>query len=309
MSKFPSIANAADSTSILLRRCAAELSSDFAFDRPVMVSRAPGRLDVMGGIADYTGSMVCEFPLDRETVVISQERADRELQIFSFNCLDAYQPFAFRISFEALASHSAESLRAQCAADGLSWAAYMAGCAFILHDRGLVDLRDPRVPGLNLAVYSTVPPGAGISSSAALEVATMLNLRARWCAATPRSAELDDPVRLASLCQQVENRVVGAPCGIMDQITSLMGRSGELLRMVCQPHELLAPLAIPPGMRIVGIDSAIRHHVGADSYVRTRCAAFMAHRIILQTMRDMGQAAGAAGKRSDARISRQPRSG
>ena len=69
----------------LLARTRAELSAEFDFARPMRVSRAPGRLDVMGGIADYTGSLVCEATLDRAAAVVLQERADRELQLFSFN--------------------------------------------------------------------------------------------------------------------------------------------------------------------------------------------------------------------------------
>lgn len=281
-----------DPVTTLLNRCATELSAEIAPDRPAIVSRAPGRLDVMGGIADYTGSMVCEFPLDRATAVISQERADRQLRIFSFNCFDAHQPSTFCISLEALATQSAETLRREFAAEGQTWAAYLIGCAYVLHDRGFSDLNDPRVPGLTLAVYSTVPAGAGISSSAALEAATMMNLRARWFGNAPRRAELDDPIQLARLCQLAENQVVGAPCGIMDQVTSLLGQSGKLLRMVCQPHEMLPALALPPGMRVIGIDSGVRHRVAGGAYIQTRCAAFMAHRIMLETMRDMGRSAG-----------------
>ncbi|MGB7158794.1 MAG: hypothetical protein WBD40_12045, partial [Tepidisphaeraceae bacterium] len=103
-----------------------------------------------------------------------------------------------------------------------------------------------------------------------------------------------DPMRLASLCQSVENRIVGAPCGIMDQVSSCYGNVGSLLRMVCQPHELLAPVQLPPGVRVIGINSNVKHSVGGGMYGRTRCAAFMAHRIILDQMRQFGQKAGRA---------------
>src|SRR5436305_8303592 len=95
----------------LLRRLRAELSDSFPPDRPIRVSRAPGRLDVMGGIADYTGSLVCEATLDRAAAVALQERDDRQVQVFSFNLLDEHVPFTLRISLDALADASAESLR------------------------------------------------------------------------------------------------------------------------------------------------------------------------------------------------------
>jgi galactokinase len=248
----------------------------------------------MGGIADYTGSLVCEATLDRAAAVALRERDDRELQVFSFNLFDEHLPFTFRMSLDALASASVDDLRREFAEPGRKWAGYLAGCLFVLHESKVIDLRDPKHKGLNLALYSTVPLGAGVSSSAAIEVATMMNLGEHFSALP---ITLDGPrnragVLLAELCQQVENRIVGAPCGIMDQVTSCLGESGSLLRMVCQPHELLPPMRLPPGVRVIGINSNVKHSVGGGMYGRTRCAAFMAHRIILEQMRAFGRRAG-----------------
>lgn len=282
-----------DPVPALLERTRAELAASFDFARPMRVSRAPGRLDVMGGIADYTGSLVAEATLDRAAALVLQERADRELQIFSFNLFDEHRPFTFRISLDALAGSSVDDLRREFAAPGRQWAAYIAGCLFILHEQGYIDLNDPAISGLNLAVLSTVPLGAGVSSSAALEVATMLNFVDHFALRDPsRQKRIADGLVLASLSQQVENRIVGAPCGIMDQVTCCLGKSGSLLRMVCQPHQLQAPLPLPPGVRVVGINSKVKHSVGGGAYGRTRCAAFIGHKIILETMREMGNAAG-----------------
>src|SRR4051794_39793357 len=95
-----------DPVPTLLRRLRAELSADFPPGRPIRLSRAPGRLDVMGGVADYTGSMVCEMPLDRAAAVALAPRDDRQLQVFSFNLFDEHKPFTLRIPLDALASHS-----------------------------------------------------------------------------------------------------------------------------------------------------------------------------------------------------------
>ncbi len=229
-----------DPVPTLLSRVRSELPADFG-GRPVCVSRAPGRLDVMGGIADYTGSLVCEMPLDRAAAVALAPRDDGNLQVFSFNLYDVHKPITFRIPVRALAEYPAEVLRREFGESGRRWAGYMAGCLAVLQSRGLVDLRQaPATTGLNLAVYSTVPAGAGVSSSAALEVATMMGL-VSWYG-------LGDlqPMLVAAMCQDVENRIVGAPCGIMDQVTSCYGKHGELLRMVCQPHELQPSLPVPP---------------------------------------------------------------
>jgi len=242
----------------------AELRNDFAAGKPIRVSRAPGRLDVMGGIADYTGSMVCQMPLDRAAAVAMQDRDDRQLQIISFNLRDEQKPFTFHLPLDVLATRSVNELRRDFAKPGQKWAAYVAGCVVALNTQKRVIERMPR--GLTVALYSTVPAGAGVSSSAAIEVATMTAL------ADHLSVHLT-PMETAELCQWAENHVVGAPCGIMDQVTSCAGEAGALLRMICQPHELQPFLRLPDGIRVLGINSNVKHDVGGPAYTRTRFAA------------------------------------
>jgi len=322
-----------DPVPTLLARVRAELAVDFRPDRPIRISRAPGRLDVMGGIADYTGSLVCEATLNLAAAVALQGRDDRFVQVFSFNLFDDHRPFTFRIPLDALAEHSADTLRKEFNQSGRRWAGYLAGCLFMLHEQGFVDLKDPTLKGVNIALYSTVALGAGISSSAAIEVATMMNLADHYGVArghgrgnrgdartasdqefpidksaatddglrTTRSVNVPDisatgrtlsPLSLASMCQQVENRIVGAPCGIMDQVSSCFGEAGSLLRMVCQPHEIQPALHLPAGVRVMGINSNVNHSVGGGMYGRTRCAAFMGHKMILENMRTLGARSG-----------------
>ncbi len=273
----------------LLSRLRAELPGQVDFSRPLRVARAPGRLDVMGGIADYTGSLVCELPLDRAAALVVQARTDSIVKVVSFNLIDERKPFTFQMPIQMLARDSA-SVRVEFDETGRKWAAYFLGCFWALHKWGYADSSTPNAPGFNIATYSTVPPGAGVSSSAAIEVATMLALREHFLGAT--SSAVMGPMQLAELCQSVENQIVGAPCGIMDQVTSCLGQSGRLLRMICQPHELQEPLEIPPGVRFVGINSGVRHDIVGSAYARTRCAAFMAHKIIIEKMRQVGTAAG-----------------
>jgi L-arabinokinase len=241
----------------------------------------------MGGIADYTGSLVCEGTLDRAAAVALAPRGDREVQVFSFNLFDEHRPFTLRMSLDALAGSSLAQLRAGFDEPGRKWAGYLVGCLFVLHEAGLVDLRDPRHAGIDLALYSTVPLGAGVSSSAAIEVATMMNLRDHF-----GLGEALDPMRLAVLCQRVENQVVGAPCGIMDQVSSCAGRAGALIKLLCQPHELQGAIELPAGVRVLGINTNVKHSVGGGQYGRTRCAAFMGHRMILAKMEEVGRRRG-----------------
>lgn len=281
----PSALRDTDPVPTLLSRLRAELSADFVPSKPIRVSRAPGRLDVMGGIADYTGSLVCEYPLDRAAAVAIQNRDDRQLQIFSFNLFDEHKPFTFRIPLDALASQPVEVLRREFNQPGRRWAAYVAGCLMALHAHH--NVIDDLECGMNIAVYSTVPMGAGVSSSAALEVATMMNLYDHLPVLGMRA-----PGDLAALCQWAENQVVGSPCGIMDQIASCQGEAGMLLRMICQPANMQPPLELPEGVHVFGISSNVKHDVCGPAYTRTRCAAFMGHRIILDQMRRMGQSMG-----------------
>jgi L-arabinokinase len=151
------------------------------------------------------------------------------------------------------------------------WAAYVAGAFLVLmRERGL-DFRR----GADILVGSDVPEGKGVSSSAALEVATMGALAAAY------GVDLA-PAETAFLCQKVENLVACAPCGVMDQMASACGEDGRLLAILCQPGEVRGSLALPEGLAVWGVDSGIRHSVGGADYGTVRTAAFMGYRIIAE---------------------------
>lgn len=253
----------------------------YASGAPVHVSRAPGRLDVMGGIADYSGSLVLEGTLSEATVCGAQLRADRMVHVRSLNAVDeGFEPdvhVPLEDLLPATGSDPYGRVRAQGRADERRrWAAYVVGAFTVLVAEGVIR-RFER--GATIAVRSDVPLGAGVSSSAALEVAAVMALNAAY--------GLDIPgLRLAALCQMVENRVVGAPCGIMDQVTSALGEEGALLALRCQPHELEGTVALPEGIRVVGLDTRVKHSVGGSRYTDTRIGAFMGERIVSHAMMD-----------------------
>ena len=149
------------------------------------------------------------------------------------------------------------------------WAAYVVGVLVVLaRERGLeLDC------GLRILIDSRVPEGKGVSSSAALEVAAMQ-------AVTGLLGVTLEAAELARLCQMVENYVVGAPCGIMDQMTSALGRADSLLALLCQPAEVQGFVPLPPSVGFWGIDSGIRHAVSGSDYTSVRTGAFMGYRII-----------------------------
>ena len=241
---------------------------------PLVVARAPGRLDVMGGIADYSGSLVLELPLAAATFVAAQGTSTECVIVRSLATSGTDMDAEVAIPLETLAPDgapldyaTAHSLFAASART--RWAAYVVGTLIVLaRERGIAIRR-----GVRLLVDSTVPLGKGVSSSAALEVAAMNAVCAVY--GEPLGGR-----ELALLCQKVENLVVGAPCGVMDQMTAACGEADRLLAILCQPAELQGTVALPPSLALWGIDSGIRHDVGGAEYGDVRVGAFMGHRIL-----------------------------
>ncbi|HEX8200469.1 MAG TPA: galactokinase family protein [Isosphaeraceae bacterium] len=250
-------------------------AAHFTPDRPVVVARAPGRLDVLGGIADYSGALVLQWPIRAATLVAAQEADDDRVRMTS---LADPAPGSDRSvvlargELDRLAEEGYAAAREFFArAPQAHWSSYAAGALIVLARE-----RRARCPrGLRLLIRSDVPQGQGLSSSAALEVATMQAL-AHLLGVALGGAEL------ARLCQKVENLVVGAPCGIMDQMASALGRANHLLALVCQPAEVLGFVRPPEGIEFWGIDSGIRHAVSGADYVGVRTGAFMGYRILAE---------------------------
>lgn len=253
---------------------APEVAAALDPDAPSFIARAPGRLDVMGGIADYSGSLVLELPLDRATFAVAQRQAAPRLDIVS---LRGGRPHRFDMDVEPLltgALRSPEALAGWFAARGDAdrWAAYVVGVVsrcLTLAAGGA----GGRPHGLRLLILSDVPEGKGVSSSAALEVACMAAAAAAW------GVTITAP-QLAAECQWAENHVAGAPCGIMDQMTAACGQRDRLLRLRCQPATVEGHVSVPVGYRFYGIDSGIRHAVTGADYGTVRAAAFMGYRLI-----------------------------
>jgi galactokinase len=247
----------------------------FDSDAEIVVARAPGRLDVMGGIADYSGSLVLEMPILESTFAALQRRSDRRLKIVSIG-EGAGQTLDFEMSLSEFENSGEpvdyETARARFQQDSSRhWAAYVAGVFLaMMRERG-IRFRD----GANILISSRVPQGKGVSSSAALEVAVMQAVAAAFDLTI-------DAREMALLCQTVENRVAGAPCGVMDQMTASCGETNRLLALRCQPAELLGMTVIPDEVAFWGIDSGVRHAVTGADYGSVRVGAFIGYRIIAE---------------------------
>ena len=239
-------------------------------DGPVFVARGPGRLDVMGGIADYSGSLVLQWPIREATRVAVRPWRQRRFSITSLSgagertcdvpldLVDGTRPYAY-----AAAWFAADPAR--------HWAAYVAGVFLVL-------AREQRVrfaTGAAILIESDVPEGKGVSSSAAIEAATMEAALAAW-------QVLMDPALRAVRCQQVENLIVGAPCGVMDQMTCICGEAESLMALLCQPAEFQGSVPLPEQLRVWGIDSGIRHAITGADYGAVRVGAFMGYRILAE---------------------------
>ena len=234
----------------------------------VIVTRSPGRLDVMGGIADYSGSLVLQYPI-AEATLAAIELIDRPvLEVTSIGRkpymmpLESIAPRGEPLSYAHARSHFAQNGEHH-------WAAYVIGVfVVLLRERGVSFSR-----GCRIVISSNVPEGKGVSSSAALETAVM------QAVASAFQIPLE-PQAMALLCQKAENLVAGAPCGVMDQMTCMCGEKDALLALLCQPAELQPAVRVPEDLSLWGIDSGERHAVRGSDYASVRAGAFMGYRIL-----------------------------
>ncbi|MEQ1642749.1 MAG: galactokinase family protein [Pyrinomonadaceae bacterium] len=256
----------------LLNRLPGNLRHFFDDSGDMIVARAPGRLDVMGGIADYSGSLVLEMPIAEATFAAVQKTVDSKIDIVSLN-RDGRRYSTFSMDVGDLGGDEPVDLASAkhffASRDSGKWASYIAGAFFVLGSELGIRFEN----GAKIVVDSHVPIGKGVSSSAALEVAVMQAV----CTAFEITVE---PRKLALICQQVENYIVGAACGVMDQITSHCGETGKLTSLLCQPAELREAVDIPPEIEFWGIDSGVRHAVAGSDYSSVRVGAFMGYRML-----------------------------
>ena len=230
-------------------------SSLFGVGEPVAVARAPGRLDVLGGIADYAGGLVLGLPIRDAVLAAAQAAADGQAIAVSGSRRIA-------VGVAELVEAPLPELASRFSGRD-AWAAYVLGpVALLARDDGV------RPAGLRLLVSSTVPEGKGLGSSAAVEVAA--TLAAGGALGLPL-----EPRGLALLGQRAEQLLAGAPCGVMDQMTAAFGEAGHLLALSCRPAEVVGSFALPPGAAVWGIDSGTRHAVRGAPYRRARCASFI----------------------------------
>ncbi|CAF1512592.1 unnamed protein product [Adineta steineri] len=262
---------------------------------PIYSASAPGRLDVMGGFADYSGSHVLQFPIAQRThafIQISNIDTIRmmSIQTDSIECNSINQNnltvWEREIPMNLLRSHD-QTLRERLETwynqhqdtvlsndEPTNWPSYILG---ILAE--LINKTNPtNTPiGFNVVIISDVPCNKGVASSAALEVAV-----ARAASTCLNVDHIISNTELALLCQYVENHVVGSSCGFMDQMTCVHACADHLFSLRCQhlPNPPFHNITLPSNIQLFGIDSGVKRSTASSAYRRVRTAAFMGKQLL-----------------------------
>ncbi|MCC7462837.1 MAG: galactokinase [Gammaproteobacteria bacterium] len=209
---------------------------------PACIARAPGRVNLIGEHVDYNGGRVLPMAIERETCIAVAPNGSRRVHAHS------------AATTQSVSIDLGQPLRPQ---PGSAWANYLLGVLAGFIERGF------DVPGFDAVIESSVPPGSGLSSSAALEVAF----------ATAIEGLLQrtlDPRDKAALCWRAEQEYAGVPCGPMDQMVVALGRAGQLLSLDCDSGVMDWVEFSDPAIALLVIDTGVRHALADGEYRRRR---------------------------------------
>jgi len=224
--------------------------TDHFGQQPQAAAYAPGRVEILGNHTDYNGGYVMSAAIDKGTVLVGSALADGNISLFAAD-------------LKSTADYKAGDFQRDAKR---GWANYILGVVQQLQASGRT------IGGFEATVHSIIPLGAGLSSSAALEVATALLLKQLY------PYELDR-MEIALLCQRAENQFVGVNSGLLDQFSSVFGAPDNLLFLDCVTREN-EQLGLPRhDLSLVICDSLAKHSlVGGDYNTRrSECMAAAAH--------------------------------
>ena len=227
---------------------------------PALAVQAPGRVNLIGEHTDYNDGFVLPCAIDYRTVICGSPRDDGQVRVVAADYADERDEFGLNATIEPCHDRL--------------WANYVRGVVKYLQEAGHA------VGGANLAISGNVPQGAGLSSSASLEVATGQFFKAL--------GGLDiDPTDIALIGQRAENRFVGCNCGIMDQLISARGEAGHALLIDCRSLATQS-VAMPDGIAVVIINSNVqRGLVGSEYNTRRRQCEEAARYFGVKALRDV----------------------
>lgn len=229
---------------------------------PARVIRAPGRLELLGNHTDYNGGLVMALAVDRFIDLAVSPRKDAQVEVVT-TAFDHRE----RFYLDRIAPNPAAP-----------WANYIKGVLLQLQACGV------HFTGFNAAIHGTIPLGAGLSSSAALEIATLLAVREMFPFRLLENS-LDTPprrengrlpplsrlekLRLAQLGRDAESQFVGVHCGLLDQVSCLFGKAGHVVQFDCLHHAVQHD-PLPPGAVFIVVDSGTKHDLAAGAYNQLR---------------------------------------
>ncbi len=230
-----------------------------AFGRPPRwIASAPGRVNLIGEHTDYNDGFVLPMALEQRTFIAADVANDDTVTLYSVTNGEAA---SFKIADDMKPGEPA-------------WANYVKGVV-----AGFVRLGSP-LKGFNVVIDSDVPLGSGLSSSAALEVATATLMEAI-------SGTRMDPVKKALLCQKAEHEFAGVPCGIMDQFISALGQKDHLLLIDCRSQEAKPVPFNNPELALLIINTNVRHSLADGEYGKRRAQCEAAAAVMkVRSLRD-----------------------
>ncbi|GMU80230.1 MAG: galactokinase [Planctomycetota bacterium] len=214
------------------------------------IARAPGRVNLIGEHTDYNDGLVLPIAVGQATFAVCARRDDARARVVSLTVND----------------HQEWAIDGWKRGEHPHWTSYVAGVAALLRRRGA------RLEGFDLLIASDVPTGGGLSSSAALEVSTLLAL-------CHLSGEPLMSNEFIDLCRAAEHEFAGVPCGLMDPSASLLGKAGAALLLDCRSRAVEhVPLALD-GLELLVIDSGVKHELASGEYAKRQmeCAEAVAY--------------------------------
>jgi galactokinase len=244
----------------LIDKCSSDFLKRYGV-RPDWAAAAPGRVNLIGEHTDYNDGFVLPMAIEKYVVI-----AGRKVTGSNFRRV--------RLASDAVQSTVDIQIDVRPTPGEPKWANYARGVLAGFTDRGFVP------PSIDVLMVSDVPLGAGLSSSAAVEVAvaTLIEM----------ACEVDlEPYEKARLCRKAEHDFAGVPCGIMDQLISVLGDSNGAILIDCRAETACAVPLADPQVSILVTNTNIRHSLGTSEYGRRRSQCRdAAHKLGLESLRD-----------------------
>lgn len=229
---------------------------------PHWIVRAPGRVNLIGEHTDYNDGFVLPMAIDYEVQLAAAPAENANASMIRLHSQSMNE------TVEILLTGSGRST-------GTHWSLYFEGVVHECQGKGL------NIGPIDVLMTSTVPVGGGLSSSAAVEVATATLIEAI-------TGESIDPIEKAYLCQRAEHHYAGVPCGIMDQFSSALGKEEHLLLLDCRSASVeLVPFA-DPSITVLIINSNVRHELTGGEYAERRQQCHQSAEILgVKALRDV----------------------